>query len=309
MQQRKQIEAALQVSEERYALALRGSSDGLWEWNLQSGAMQLSPRWKSMLGLCRQRAGRQPSGHGGSASIRRTLRRSKPPSMRTSRVPARALRAAVPHAAQGRNGALGPVARHRDPPCQRQALSHGRARYRRHARAAHRDHPRRSRRRHGGRLRRCLLPQTGVPLRAGAAGFLRLHHRVRRLSDEPAAHPRLLVRGSEYVDDFEYDLPGTPCETVVKDGQTCFYREGGRATVSGRGGLRGLSGHSSSSPVTAGIIGHLVFLDKREMGEDMLIDSVYRIFTARAAAEMERMMVARTPAAAGGKRRLPVFRG
>src|SRR5512135_898409 len=50
MQRRKQLEAALQLSEERYALAVRSSSDGLWEWNLETGDMHLSPRWKSMLG-------------------------------------------------------------------------------------------------------------------------------------------------------------------------------------------------------------------------------------------------------------------
>ncbi len=47
---RKKAEAALQESEERYAVAMRGANDGLWDWNLKTNQMHYSTRWKSMLG-------------------------------------------------------------------------------------------------------------------------------------------------------------------------------------------------------------------------------------------------------------------
>ena len=48
--QRKQTESALRESEERLRLAFAGAQEGVWDWNLETGAVVYSPRWKHMLG-------------------------------------------------------------------------------------------------------------------------------------------------------------------------------------------------------------------------------------------------------------------
>jgi diguanylate cyclase (GGDEF)-like protein/PAS domain S-box-containing protein len=57
---RTRMEEALRESEERYALAARASNEGLWDWDLSSGEVYYSPRWKAMLGCSEEEIGARP---------------------------------------------------------------------------------------------------------------------------------------------------------------------------------------------------------------------------------------------------------
>jgi PAS domain S-box-containing protein len=47
---RKKAQRALQSSEERFDLAIRGTDAGIWDWDLKTNGVFFSPRWKSILG-------------------------------------------------------------------------------------------------------------------------------------------------------------------------------------------------------------------------------------------------------------------
>lgn len=42
----------IQISEQRYALAVEGANDGIWDWDMKTGIYFLPLKWKNMLGYC-----------------------------------------------------------------------------------------------------------------------------------------------------------------------------------------------------------------------------------------------------------------
>ena len=93
-------------------------------------------------------------------------------------------------------------------------------------------------------------------------------------------------RGGDFDDNFEYDLAGTPCDLVMREGRTVFHPTGLAQVFPCEVGHESYLG----LPIFARdgmVIGHLAFLDCAPMASDIVIESVYKIFTARAAVEIE----------------------
>lgn len=56
--ERKNNEAYLKASEERFSLAVRGTSDGIWDWNIKTDDLYLSPRYAEILGFKAEEMGK-----------------------------------------------------------------------------------------------------------------------------------------------------------------------------------------------------------------------------------------------------------
>ena len=283
---RAEAEADLRATEERYLLAVRGSQDGLWEWDLRSDTLHLSPRWKSMLGfeaheIADTRAGWLGRVHpedrpGLEAALERHLSGAEPRHDHALRL------------------------LHKDGRV-RHVLSRGVA----------------IRSESGAPFRMVGLDTDVTALRrvqtvldavaegtAGASGerFYQamVQHFARALEVErafitecgeaPVTRVRTLAVWSAragHTENFEYALAGTPCAEVVGEGRLCFHREGLAQRFPREAGYESFLG----LPIvgTDGrLLGHLAFFDTRPRGDDMLVESIFRIFLARAAAEIER---------------------
>ena len=283
-------EAELRASEARYAEALRGSQDGMWDWDLVSGAVQLSPRWKAMLGF---------EAHELADDLEGWRSRVHPED-----------RAALEQA----------LARHLAPDSASAEVH-----FEHELRLLHKDGSVRWVLSRGIAIRRA----SGAPYRMvgqdtdvtqlrrvshvleavadGTAGTVgeaffpaMVRHFARALgldcafvaecADQPPTRVRTLAYWSDgdLKDNFEFALAGTPCEAVVQGERAALHRSGLAQMFPREAGWDAYLG----LPIIASdgrMLGHLAFRHRSPLGDEVLIDSVYRIFLARAAAELERL--------------------
>jgi len=283
-------EADLRASEQRYVVALRGSQDGLWEWDIAAGTVLLSPRWKSMLGFEAHELADDLTGW------RSRVHADDRPALE---------QALAQHLAQ--------------------STPSGDSRFDHEMRLLHKDGSVRWVLSRGVAIRRA----SGAPYRMvgldtdvtrlkrvltvldavadGTAGALgekffpaMVQHFARALDvdcafvTECADYPTTRLRTLAFWSadglraNFEYALAGTPCEGVVHGERACFHRSGLAQIFPIEAGYEAYLG----MPIIASdgrVLGHLAFLNSVPLGDEMLVDSVYRIFLARAAAELERI--------------------
>jgi len=96
-----------------------------------------------------------------------------------------------------------------------------------------------------------------------------------------------------FLDNFEYDLAGTPCEAVLA-GEMCLYKEHVRDFFPDhRKELEEIGAESYLAiplmNADGAVLGHLALIDTKPMMGSEADLSVFRIFAVRAQAEMERM--------------------
>jgi formate hydrogenlyase transcriptional activator len=100
----------------------------------------------------------------------------------------------------------------------------------------------------------------------------------------------------ELRENFEYDLAGTPCEAVAA-GETCHHPRGVATKFPADRWLAEIGAESYLGvPLrdAAGVIlGHVALMDTRPMPEEPRRLAIFRIFAARAAAELQRVRMER----------------
>lgn len=296
---RASAEARARAAEERYQHALRGALDGTWEWQVRQDRVQLSPRWSAMLG----------HGPDDVGPTREAWLQHVHPEDRAR------LAAALAGAAAGGDGRIELDLRllHRDGSV-RHVLSRGVLL-----------------RGEDGAPERVIGLDTDITrvkrvqavldaVADGTAGAFgerffaaMVEHLARALevdcafvtecTDKPATRVRTLAHWSVQRglrENFEYELAGTPCEEVVQGGRTCFHPERLAEMFPREADWEAYVG----LPIVASdgrVLGHLALLDRSRLGDEVLVDRIYRIFLARAAAEIERMQALAKLARQGGE--------
>jgi PAS domain S-box-containing protein len=98
---------------------------------------------------------------------------------------------------------------------------------------------------------------------------------------------------SHFVDEYEYDVPGTPCEPVLESENICHIPDNVITLYPGDPDLPPLGAVSYMGLALRDenneVMGHLALLDNKPMAEMPEAFTIFRIFASRAAAEMRRL--------------------
>jgi len=289
---RKSLEQSVRELEDRYSLTVERANDGIWEWNIKADTVQFSVRWKALVGQLRAPLLRigdwQDLLH---------------PEERAS------ILLRLDDHIQGRTP-------HFD---EEYRLRHAEGHYRwvhsrgtamRHANGiAYRlivmDNDIHSRK----QLEQTLIEAAGALSSVSGADFYAAL--MKSLSSilgtrdnlvcycvgDPPTKAQTLAYYSngKFWDNFEYDLEGTSCGAVIER-KEIVYAPSGVCEIwpaekqYDRESYIGVPMFDS----TGRIIGHFACMDGKAMTHDLPHLALFRIFSVRAAAELERMLLRRT---------------
>ena len=285
---RKLSEEALRESEERLDLAVRGTSDGVWDWEIKTGSEHWSPRFKELLGYAENEI---------EASYDQFLALLHPDEEADVREAIRLhLEENQPYDREFRMRTKS--GEYRWFHSRGEALRDERGRPYRMA-GSIRDI---SERRQTDDLLKALVEgtasATGAEFFASFARALAGVYGARYVVvcehlDSPVTRVRTLAfwKGDHLGENIDYDLAGGPCEETAK-GEMTYYPHGIQEHFPDDKDLVELGAESYCGlPVadsTGEVIGHLAILDDRPLDINLCEVPALQIFVSRAAAELER---------------------
>ncbi|MBX9961674.1 MAG: PAS domain-containing protein [Burkholderiales bacterium] len=294
---RRETEEALHEAEERYALAVRGANDGLWEWDLRREEVHYSPLWKSLLGYEETEIG---------SRIDEWRDRIHPDDRERvlqeleEHLAGKSLRFENQHRLRHKDGGW------------RWILARGTAI--RHASGA----PYRVVGLHTDITARRAAEQTIIEVAeslSSVSGDECLRTLVRSFAqvlgvreafvcepcDSPPTRARMLAwwRDGEFLNGIEYDLEGTPCKNPHVFGRTCYCpidleKQWPLEKQFNRRAYLGLPIHDSAGR----LIGHIACTDNRPMPEQTPHLAIFKLFAQRGAIELERRALERMASSA-----------
>jgi PAS domain S-box-containing protein len=116
--------------------------------------------------------------------------------------------------------------------------------------------------------------------------------------DERRLYSYSMFLDGGFVDDFNYDIDGTPCERVVERSGSLFHIEDNIVELYPHNQVVQQT-HAVSFmglallDLDGTVLGHLAALDTRPMPADPRLEALFRVFSARAAAELRRLRAER----------------
>ena len=288
---RKRAEAALLESEERWQLAVRGSKDAIWDWNVQTNEVFFSSRWKQIRGLAE---------HEVSNHVEEWSKRIHPEDVD------RVMQGVTEHFSRETPFFSAEYrVRHKDG-SYRWILDRGQALWDNAGtpiRMAGSETDISDRKRQEEALR---LIVEGTAAKTGESFFracvqhlaqvLQVRYAlIAEFDSETGKQARTLAiwAGEDFMDNFDYDLKGTPCGRVYEGTALKRYPHSLQSLFPDDPDLVALQAESYAGlPVidnSGNFLGHIAVMDTKPMTWEVEVQSsILSIFAARAGAEIER---------------------